>query len=68
MRNVKLDSNISMKLLGTKTCNQEPCATYGFSSVTRDPDTEAVTKVIVASPVNALKVKWRPCLIRPLKL
>jgi len=68
LRNFKLDSIESRKLFDTNTCNQDPWATNGFSSLTRDPDTDEATKVIVASPVNALKVKWRPCLIRPLKV
>lgn len=68
MRNFKLDSIESRKLFGTSTSNQDPWAANGFSSLTRDPDTDGATKVIVELPVNALKVKWRPCLIRPLKV
>jgi len=46
-----------MKLFGTNTCNQDPSATMGLFSVTRVPDTDGATNVIIALPVSALKVK-----------
>lgn len=52
---------------GIKTCNHEPWATKGCSESTNVPVTECATNVIAVSPRTDLKVKWRPCLTRPLE-